>query len=354
MAFTFEDRGIKGPDVSFYQGNPKDGLFINFQKMKDYGVNFVIVKAGQHTWRDPAFDYNWKEAKRVGLPRASYFFLDKDGDGKAQAELYWQILKDDPGEGPLVVDFEWGSGEWDGLYAFLVRIRELSGYHPERIWIYTGKYYWIDHGPKTQAEKLWFLRHPLWLAVYNSTLEAEDVPYPWLEPVMWQKGTTIVWGPDLGVHSLELDWNIFNGGIELFNRYFTTNYIPPQPEETGGNEVEYKVVWTKGVARRTGPKATGDTWTGHVYSYPQIVEVIEENIPDALDPTDPDKKWVKFSDGLFGASRYPDSIGVARDRLVKVEEPTPEPEPEPTPCENENFVLKVDGFKEISGTLECE
>lgn len=324
---VLNDQGIKGPDISFYQGDPADGLFVNFQKMKDYGVFFTIIRAGQHNWKDSAFDYNWNEAKRVGLPRASYFFLDKDGDGKTQARFYWSLIKDDPGEGPLIVDFEWGSGFWPGLYDFLVELTLLSGYPPNRIWIYTGKYYWQDYGPREQAKLLWFLRHPLWLANYSDTLEADEVPYPWIEPIQWQRGTTIVWGPDLGVHSLELDWNTFNGDIEEWKKYWFTDYVPT-PHEEEGETMKYRVVWSKGIARRTAPhtgRADEGTYTGLVYAYGAELEVIEDNIPDENDPGNINKKWVKFSDGFFGASEYPTSGGVPAVRMQKIAEPVPVP-----------------------------
>jgi GH25 family lysozyme M1 (1,4-beta-N-acetylmuramidase) len=325
------NRGIKGPDLSFYQGDPQDGLFIDFQKMKNWrdengsGINFVIIKAGQHWWKDPAFDYNWRAAKEAKIPRASYFFLDKDGDGKTQAQLYWDILKADPGEGPLIVDFEWGSGEWEHhLEDFLVELTRLSGYPTERIWIYTGFFYWQDHGPQTQAQKDWFLRHPLWLAWYTDDPADVSVPYPWLMVTLWQKGTTDVWGPDLGVHSLELDWNEFNGDDALFRRYFIYEDETPTPAPPEGGNMHYDVIWSRGVARRTAP-TTENSYTGLIYSFGVRVEVIEDNIPDTTDPTNPNKKWVKFSDGRYGASEYPDSAGVARTRMVKVEAPTPGP-----------------------------
>ena len=116
--------------------------------------------------------------------------------------------------------------------------------------------------------------------------------------------------------------------------------------------MKYKVTWSRGVARRTAPHtgtATQATYTGLVYGYAAEVDVVEENIPDALDPTNENKSWIKFADGYYGAAKYPDSLGIPRDRMVKVEEPEP-----PLPCENETFVLKVDGFKEVSGVLECD
>jgi GH25 family lysozyme M1 (1,4-beta-N-acetylmuramidase) len=330
----FDDRGIKGPDISFYQtlrdenGNVIE--YVDFDKMKAKGVDFVIIKAGQNTWADPDFDHNWREAKRVGIPRAPYFFLDYRAEGKAQAERFWSLIQDDPGEGPLVVDFEIGSGGWRGLWDFLVRLQELSHYPADRIWIYTGYYYFKDFGPQEDHELIEFLVYGLWLAAYTNNPDGVLVPRPWPTAKMWQRGTTVVYGPDYGVHSLELDWNSFNGDWEEFKKYWIVPNDPTE-EETGGNEtMKYKVIWSRGVARRSAPHIgtpTQNTYTGLIYEYPSEVEVIEENIPDALDPGNENKKWVKFVDGYYGASEYPDSMGIPRMRMEKIVEPEPEPEP---------------------------
>lgn len=347
----FDDRGIFGPDVSFYQADPRQRQFIDFQKMKDWrnekgqGISFVIMKASQYNYADPAFAVNRVAARSVGLPRAFYHFLDYRGEGKSQAQFYWNLIKDDPGEGPLIVDFEGGSGSFGRLWDFLVELQTISGYPADRIWIYTGYYYWLSHGPETQAQEMAFIPYRLWLASYPN-LESEipletqiewiKVPRPWLTSTLWQMGTTVVYGPHLGVLSLELDWNIFNGDRELFKRYWITDYdpnnpVPTEPEPTepveGGN-MKYAVVWSQGVARRTAPhtgNAIQNTYTGKVYGSGIEVDVIEDNIPDANDPTNPNKTWVKFADGLYGASEYPTSGGVYAVRMVKVEEPDPDP-----------------------------
>ena len=364
----FNDEGINGPDLSFYQGNPERGQFVDFAKMKARGVWFAIFKVGQHFWLDPAFVYNWSHAKTNGIPRGAYWFLDRDGEGKRQAEIFWNAIKDDQPEGPLVVDFEHGSGDWGLLYNFIYHLQLLSGYPSERIWIYTGYYYWLAHRPdpiREIASLTWFAQFPLWLAAYADLPDDVRVPFPWVTPILWQRGTTVVWGPDYGVYSLELDWNTLNGGVEVFQRYFRTDITPapepePEPEEPdeGGNEsMKYQVIWNRGVARRTAPHvgtADENTYTGLSYAQFTEVDVIEDNIPDASDPTNPNKKWVKFADGYYGASEYPTSAGVAAVRMVKIEEPV-DPDPvDPTPCVNESFVLKVAGFKEVSGTLQCE
>ena len=57
-----------------------------------------------------------------------------------------------------------------------------------------------------------------------------------------------------------------------------------------------------------------------MYSFLQEVDVIEENIDDRGEPDNANKKWVRFADGLYGAAVYPDSAGVIRVRLEKIEE----------------------------------
>ena len=337
----FEDKGIYLADISFYQADPRKKQFIDFQKMKGWrdengnGLSGVIIKAGQRDYFDPAFAVNRAGARAVGLPRAFYWFLDYAKDGKAQAQFFWDLIKDDPGEGPLIVDFEAGSGSWrHHLEDFIVELQQLSKYSADRIWIYTGYYYWMDFGPQTTNEQMWFIPYRLWLAAYTEHVDLVKVPRPWLTATMWQKGTTIAYGPDLGVLSLEIDFDVFNGDRALFNRYFITDYVPDVPQEeepTGGNEdMQYKVIWSEGVARRKAPHtgtSTEMTYTGLKYLNGATVDVVQDNIPDQLDPNNQHKVWVKFADGYYGASEYPTSAGVPAVRMEKITEPTPAPGP---------------------------
>ncbi len=333
----FEDKGVIGPDLSFWQGDPRKSQFVNFQKMKDAGVYFCIIRVGQYNSTDSAFAYNRQEAKRVKIPRAFYWFLDYRATGKAQAELFWSLIQDDPGEGPLIVDYESGSGgDWRKVREFIRRLQELSGYPSHEIWIYSGYYYWINHRPdpiQEPTDLMWFVQFPLWLAWYTYDPAVVKVPAPWTIATMWQKGTTIVSGPDWGVWSLEIDFDVFNGGIDKLANYFIGI------ENQGGDNMKYRVIWSKGVSRRTAP-TTSNSYTGLVYNYLDEIEVLEDGILDTSDPTDVNKKWVKFVDGLYGASDYPDSIGVPRQRMEKIAEV------------KRPFSFQVDGFKPFSGELE--
>lgn len=223
--------GLTAFDISHYQSF-RDSFgrwtYPDFQKMKDYGAKFVVCKAGQYNFEDITFRVYWQKLKEVGLLRASYWFLDGRAEGKAQAQFYWNMLKDDPGEGPLVVDYEDGSGgDWNRLYDFIVELQRLSGYPNKRIWIYTGYFYWIDHSPVSIIQREWFARYPLWLAYYGTSFQIPDM---WTEIICWQNGTPAI-GQSVGVLSREIDFNIFNGDENKLREYFTGIAAPPPPPE---------------------------------------------------------------------------------------------------------------------------
>jgi hypothetical protein len=103
-----------------------------------------------------------------------------------------------------------------------------------------------------------------------------------------------------------------------------------------GEAMKYKVVWANGAAKRSQPTTYGLN-LGTV-PYPNTVDVLEDNIPDATYPTNTDMRWVRLTDGTFCASDYPAGTAPAK-RMEKVVEPTPTPTTEPTV----SFTLVVDG-----------
>lgn len=132
-----------GPDVSFYQDEDSTPEGIDFFKMRER-ADFVIIRAGQNRWIDPDFATNWKEAKKAGIPRGSYWFYDSRVEPQEQARLWRDALGDDRGELPLCADFEESYGGphagWEKWYAFLEYLKDLM---PDKeIIIYTGYYYW--------------------------------------------------------------------------------------------------------------------------------------------------------------------------------------------------------------------
>ena len=86
--------------------------------------------------------------------------------------------------------------------------------------------------------------------------------------------------------------------------------------------MKYTVVWSNGVSRRTAPTTSNSATTLTPYAFGTITDVVQDNIPDQTDPTNNDKRWVKFADGYYGASNYPDGAG-PKVRMEKVVETPP-------------------------------
>lgn len=87
---------------------------------------------------------------------------------------------------------------------------------------------------------------------------------------------------------------------------------------TEGANMQYKVIWPNGVAKRRGP-TTSSLSTGVVLAVNTVVEVLADEIPDATYPNDLNKRWVKFTDDTYGASKY-DTV---RMELVSAPPPAP-------------------------------
>ena len=75
-------------------------------KAKQAGATFVFVKASEATLTDPQFLVNWQKAKEAGLLRGAYHYLDYTKPGADQANYFADLLKNDPGELPPVIDYE--------------------------------------------------------------------------------------------------------------------------------------------------------------------------------------------------------------------------------------------------------
>jgi len=295
-----------GPDVSFYQDDPETPQGIDFAKMRA-SAGYVIIRAGQNLWPDPDFKFNWREAKKAGLPRGSYWFYDSRVDPKRQAELWVSQFEGDFGELPLFADFEDNyKGQyagWKKWYDFLERVKALV--NGKEIAIYTAFYYWRDNAPSAtlQASNLeYFHQYPLWIANYGAT--EPNVPKPWAktEWTFWQytEGGN---GKLYGVESNGIDLNYFNGDIDAFRARFNLTELPPPPPGPGpdpepppdGGTPTAKMhkVTTTALRVREGA-GTNFTAIGMIY----FGEVVEE-----LDATN-DRSWIKIKnkDGLIGWS----------------------------------------------------
>jgi GH25 family lysozyme M1 (1,4-beta-N-acetylmuramidase) len=222
------NNGIFGFDVSRHDDSNTTQKKIDFNKMKSYGASFCISKAGQLNWEDEDFEYNWKETEASGLLRSSYWFGDIRDSGKKQAQKYFDILVDNSYKGEMCfIDYEnlsWTN--WNELYNFIAEFQRISGLPNEKIGIYTGYYYFIEHSPKPGPSLDWFGKYPLWLASYSTFPAGVRVPSIWKnECLLWQDGTPSI-GIEAGVESKEIDHNIFNSKFDL-EKFFGKGVMTP-------------------------------------------------------------------------------------------------------------------------------
>jgi hypothetical protein len=95
---------IYGIDISQWQGH------INWDAVKaDPQCRFVYIRAAYGLKKDPLFEENRIGAIYAGIPFGVYGFPEwwsKKISMKTQAEFFWSVIKDNPGNLPIAGDFE--------------------------------------------------------------------------------------------------------------------------------------------------------------------------------------------------------------------------------------------------------
>lgn len=98
---------IKGIDVSRWQGA------IDFKKVKESGIDFVIIKAGGSDdgfYTDRNFYANYNNAKQNGLNVGAYYFAGANcntfENGVNEANRFYNIIKGLQFDYPVILDFE--------------------------------------------------------------------------------------------------------------------------------------------------------------------------------------------------------------------------------------------------------
>ena len=176
--------GIKGIDVSKWQGD------IDWQQVKDSGVEFVIIRVGGRgtetggIYDDDMAQTYYEGASAVGLKIGAYFFAQSITVEEAieEAEYVLEAVKDWDVQMPLVYDWEYvdetaRTADMDSrtltdmAKAFCDTIRD-AGYTPM---LYFGRSQSVD---LLNLEEL--VEYPFWLAMYSTIM---DYPY---KIDMWQ------------------------------------------------------------------------------------------------------------------------------------------------------------------------
>ncbi|MGO5168618.1 GH25 family lysozyme [Bacillota bacterium LCP21S3_G6] len=94
---------VKGIDISKWQGA------IDFQKVKNSGTRFVIIRAGYGTkGKDEFFESNYKKAKAAGLHVGAYWYSYANGFKEAgeEADAFLRALAGKQFDYPVYLDME--------------------------------------------------------------------------------------------------------------------------------------------------------------------------------------------------------------------------------------------------------
>ena len=172
-----------GIDVSKWQGD------IDWQRVKEAGVEFAIIRAGYRgstvgaLIEDPCFESNMRGAAAAGIPTGVYFFTQATNEVEAveEASMVLELIRDFSPEYPIFIDTEGagGNGRADGLdvetrtlvcEAFCRTIRNAG---------YTAGVYASKNWYQTRVDVSKLEKYVIWLAEYRSAPSYEGYYEMW-------------------------------------------------------------------------------------------------------------------------------------------------------------------------------
>ncbi len=162
---------VAGIDVSKHNG------IIDFDKVVADDYQFVFIKASEgKTYRDEAFDRNYRGAREAGLKVGAYHFFRKNRTAREQADNLLAAIKGKTFDLPLVIDLEddWGNGATVSRQQAIDRVIEMidilnkQGY---QVMIYTN----LDGYEKYYKNML--VDCDLWLCSFTSPDLLPDLPH---------------------------------------------------------------------------------------------------------------------------------------------------------------------------------
>ncbi len=178
-----QKEALFGIDVSKWQGE------IDWQKVKEAGVDFAIIRAGYGnlaSQEDPMFDINIQAAQAVGIPCGVYWYsyADSPEDAKKEAEVCYSVIKDYKFEYPVFFDIEEDFQRDNLSTATVSAIVDSFCSTLEDKGYYVGVYSCASFlNTKIYASVL--DKYDVWVAHYNTTSPAISRSYG-----MWQYSKT--------------------------------------------------------------------------------------------------------------------------------------------------------------------
>lgn len=168
-----------GLDVSKWQGD------INFQKVRDAGVEFVFIRIGTQKGIkgeyviDPKFEQNIKGFQSVGIPVGVYFYTYASSLKEAEQDAKWVIKQLKPYKIELPVVYDWEN--WSFYQEFnksFYNLTQMANKYMSTL--EKAGYKAMLYSSKNYLEKVWLpTKYPVWLAHYTEQTTYEGDYYVW-------------------------------------------------------------------------------------------------------------------------------------------------------------------------------
>lgn len=189
----------RGIDVSKWQET------VNWEEIKAAGIDFVIIRAGYSTGKDPYFEENYAGAKAVGLDVGCYYYTYATSPEEilADAEEFLSFIEGKTFEYPVYLDIEDPSQDsidkevlFDMCRTFIERVQR-EGYF---CGLYVS-YNWLYNILNTDMTTRFF---DVWLARWEYEETAWNVETMGERTGIWQYSDS----GEIGTHTCKFDLNV--------------------------------------------------------------------------------------------------------------------------------------------------
>ena len=250
MGMTFNDYPIRGVDVSGYNNNSATVKNLDIQKAVDLGIKFICVRGTYGITTDWSFKTTWADAKGKAL-RIFYSYMDyysntakgiSDANwGKMQAQVVWNLIKDDNDGTPVFLDIEKASSA-ASIESVLPKVTAIAKAFLDEMDRLSGKLTGV-YFPLSYLKNFQFTKHrPLWLAWYNEYVTIPNViksvrAEGWTGSIpFWQYASDgdidndgVGDGIRMGMEAKALDLNIWLDTPEAFANFGKVTVTLPEP-----------------------------------------------------------------------------------------------------------------------------
>ena len=218
---TSNNSYVKGIDVSHWQGN------IDWKKVYEAGYRFAFVKATEGvSFKDPNFERNIEEARKVGIIVGAYHFAHPEKDSPVEeAKFFVSVAGKYIRSGYLrpALDLERGCNlgskklsEW--VQKWIETVKVETGVEPI---IYVNSYYTNNCLDKSVD------KYGLWIAHWTYSPSVLPNTGIWSNWLFWQYSDN---GSIPGIEG-RVDLDLFNGSLKDLERECVIGNVTPQISE---------------------------------------------------------------------------------------------------------------------------